>query len=146
MHEITDRYVLLSVPGERKAVVVDLRVPLLGRQHELHEDRPIDGRTLGQATARPDPALRVAPQGQGPGRQPLALGPSAWIDVTGWLCPLPDEIRRQRVVRQWTRERGRTNVVLGLLESIHVQNGFEPPRDFDLSSVYDDLDEDQRSH
>lgn len=145
MLEISDQYVLLSVPGERNAVVVDLRVALSGRQYVLREDDPMDGRAAaheGKPMRRAPPTAeqRAALRGLGPGRQPLTLGRFVWIDVTGWLYPLPDEVRRERVVRQWARGRERTNVVVGLLEAIHVQNGFEPPRHFDLSSVYDDLD------
>lgn len=158
MLEIADAYVLLCVPGERNAVAVDLRVALSGRQHALREDRPAPGPDAPRDAPRDTPAIghrgrprpppdaeqRAAPRAPGPGpaRQPLALGRFAWIDVTGWLYPLPDEVRRERIVRQWARGRERTNVVVGLLEAIHVQNGFEPPRHFDLSSVYDELDED----
>lgn len=142
MLEITDRFILLSVPGEKTAVVVDLRVALSGRQYVIR-DEP-DGRAAeaeaGKKRPPPTAEQRAALRGIGPERQPLTLGRFQWVDVTGWLYPLPDEIRRERTVRQWLRGRERTNTVVGLLEAIHVQNGFEPPKYFDLSSVYDELD------
>lgn len=148
MLEITDRHVLLCAPGERNAVVVDLRVALSGRQYTLRDEESIDDR-ITPRQARPPPATaheRAALRSTKPGRQPLTLGRLMWIDVTGWLYPLPDELRRERVVRQWMRGRERTNLVVGLLEAIHVQNGFEPPRHFDMTSVYDELDDGDDQH
>lgn len=149
MLAITDRFVLLCVPGERQAVAVDLRVALSGRQYVIRDDEPLD-RRVGEAAgvgdgkrkrSPPTAEQRASLRGSVPGRQPLTLGRFQWIDVTGWLYLLPDEIRRERVVRQWLRGRERTNTVVGLLEAIHVQNGFEPPKHFDLSSIYDELDQ-----